>query len=248
MAGRSENKMEAEDCFRLGGWSTDLHEQPDLAAAYQIWTGRAVTVVVGNGRLSTEAGRGNILADAARIRQGRVEFLSVKGCNPSPSKAVITTGAGVEIAKCIADLGMSIPTICVAQFDSGRVAARAFDLSDIIRTEGIAPLSDYPIGGYRKGQAPPLYECPTTRPSGVKRAQDWANADLIDADDVKSASLKTYTRLDLSFAALGWSRGRGWTEIPGLNGEIDQRAVRAFVAQALPWDRFYFAPQDRILG
>ena len=258
MGGKSENKMIAEAIFRgHSGWESDLALDSGAADSFRSWTGiKPIQVSDAAGvrgvRKGTEAGRGNPLADVARpnMYRGGFAFLSIKGADPYPSKAVITTGGGMSALRNVADFGCSCPVVFLAIFGSGRVGVKVADLASIVRDHGIAEENP---NGWGKGKAPPLYLTTTTRPSGVKSAAAMLAAGAFTAEQAEEFSTKTYQRIELSFAALGWSRGRGWIEVEGQNGEPNGSAIRQIVEDGLDWSALIFNsddanPSDLIIG
>lgn len=235
MSGRSRLKLDAEQIIASGhGWDLDPATHRGAHHAYREAFGAAAAQVSGGNRVGSGNGRGPMIVDGFRPYGDGFQFLSVKGHKPWPSKSVITTGKGAECLEGAAMMGLDVPCVSMAFFDSGRVSVRVYDLAGLIREHGII---DKPEGGFGRGKAPPIYRAETSRPSGVKTASKLLKAGAIDPEDFKGVSTLTYKRLEMSFAALGWSKGRGWTHIEGCaDGSPDTARILDTIEGLYDWD------------
>lgn len=241
MAGKGDHKIIAETIASSGhGWTIDPAHHNGAASAYRNLFGMAPAFLYGGRRVGSGRGRGPAVIDCFRENNDRIEFLSVKGHKPWPSKASITTAAGAEAAIFAADMGCNLPMISMAIFDGGRVGVRAFDLADLIREHGVATAPK--DGGFGKGKAPALYFSQTTRASGVKSAQKLVDAGFLSPEDAAEMTTRTYARIDMSYAALGVSKGNGWKEFAPKGDNHDVRGILAYIEDSFDWPNLTFEP------
>jgi hypothetical protein len=217
------------------GWSRDPFAVPGAVANWG--HNFPNTPIVSDGE--TDRGRGSTAFDLVRsvdigsIR--RFDWLSIKtaaveGLNKVPSQFKLSTGNPETVASLIDAVknGASYATLFFAsKGNSEKGYALCADLAPYIRQFGVAPIEDYPIGGYGRGKAPPFYvKWSRPRPSGVKRLQRARNAGIpVDETIIENDGVRygpgwiQYSEFTMSLAALGvrrstWNAGVNVNSLP----------------------------------
>lgn len=245
MAGKSKWKLNAEMIVGgRSGWSLDPAQHLGAAAAYQNLFGAAPAQVAGSHLVGSGRGRGPMVVDAFRRRvDGGFDFLSVKGFAPWPSKVVVSTAKGAEVLIDAAMLGLTIPVVMIAMFEDHRVGVRIFDMGQLIRDHGVQRLQEGQTR-WGKGKAPPLSWCTTTRKSGEKSREALIGAGVFTEAEADTLGLgvRSYERIEMSLAALGWSRGRGWDMFAARGDDYDYAQIHDRINNDPIWASARYEP------
>ena len=246
MAGKSKWKLNAEMIVGgRSGWSLDPAHHSGAVAAYQALFGAAPAQVAGTHLVGSGKGRGPMVIDAFRRRvDGKgFDFLSVKGFQPWPSKVVVSTAKGAEVLIDAALLGLTIPVVMLAMFEDFRVGVRIFDMGDLIRTHGVSRMAPGQTK-WGKGKAPPLSWATTTRKSGGKSRKALIAAGVFSETEADALGLGTrsYERIEMSLAALGWSRGRGWSMFAARGDDYDYALIHDRINNDPIWASARYEP------